>query len=265
MNILVTGGTGALGKPLVRILRGNGHRVVVLSRRPGEGADWRTGDLATGVGLAEAVTGMEAVIHAGSATTNLTRAEAIDVEGTRRLLEVAAEAGVGHLVYVSIVGMEGIPYPYYGAKLKTERRVKDGPIPWTILRATQFHNLMEVFLTPLSKLPGLLTLPRGWQFQPCATDDVAARLATVVTEAPAGLLPDFGGPEVLRFDDIALAWTRARGQKRRIVHVPIPMAFSRDFAAGKLLAPAHRDGTITFSQYLEKRYPQERSGAGRET
>lgn len=260
MNILVTGGTGALGRPLVEVLREQGHRVVVLSRRSGEGGDWRTGDLATGAGLDKAVAGVEAIIHAGSATTNLTQAQAVDVEGTGRLLRAAKAAGVSHLVFVSIVGMEGIPYPYYSSKLKAEEAVKEGPIPWTILRATQFHNLMQVFLTPLAKLPGLFTLPRGWKFQPVDTRDVAGRLAGIVTQEPAGVLPDFGGPEILAFDDIALAWAAARGQRRRIVHVPIPMAFSRHFAEGRLLTPDHRDGIITFREYLASRYPPPKAG-----
>jgi len=255
LTVLVTGGTGALGRQVVKQLRAAGSRALVLSRRAGEGDDWRRGDLATGEGLAEAVAGVDVVIHAGSATTQVSRMEAIDVAGTRRLLEAGQAAGVCHLVYVSIVGMEGIPYPYYRAKLQAEAIVKEGVVPWTILRATQFHTLMEVFLGPMAMIPGLLTLPRGWQFQPVDTADVARRLVAVAGAEPAGVLPDFGGPEVRRFDDLARSWLRVKAMNRRIVQVPVPLKFSRDFAAGRLLAPDHRDGSVTFEQYLERRYP----------
>lgn len=257
-KVLVTGGTGALGRQVVKLLRDAGHRAVVMSRSPGEGEDWRQADLATGAGLEAAVHGMDAVIHAGSATTpgaQALRGRATDVEGTRLLVGASHAAGVGHFVHVSIVGMDGIPYPYYELKLAAERIVKAAPLPWTILRATQFHTLMEVFLAPMARLPGLLTLPGGWQFQPVDTRDVAARLVGVVEAEPAGLLPDFGGPEVLQFDDIAMAWAAARGMKRRVVHVPMPMKFSAHFAAGRLLSPDHREGTVTFGQYLARRYP----------
>lgn len=159
MNVLVTGGTGVVGSHVVRALGENGHRAVVFSRQEGNGPEWRRGNLATGEGLAEAVAGMDAIVHAGSATTDLTRQRATDVEGTRRLLTAARAAGVGHLVYISIVGMEGVAYPYYRSKLAAEAIVKEDLVPWTILRATQFHTLMEVFLGFFARVPGLMPVP----------------------------------------------------------------------------------------------------------
>src|SRR5258706_4017876 len=120
MNVLVTGGTGALGRDLVVALRSADHRTRVMSRRPGTGADWAQGDLATGKGLDAAVADMEAVVHAGSAAAQPSRLRATDVHGTRPMLEAANRANVKHFVYVSIVGMEGIGYPYYLAKLAAE-------------------------------------------------------------------------------------------------------------------------------------------------
>ena len=129
MNVLVTGGTGALGRDLVVALRSAGHRVRVMSRRPGTGADWAQGNLATGKGLDAAVADMEAVVHAGTAAAQPWRLRATDVHGTRRLLEAAKRAHVKHLVYVSIVGMEGIAYPYYRAKLAAEAIVAEDIVP----------------------------------------------------------------------------------------------------------------------------------------
>jgi uncharacterized protein YbjT (DUF2867 family) len=254
MNVLVTGGTGALGRDVVTALRARGHRAVVLSRRAGEGADWRQGDLATGAGIAAAVAGQDAVVHAGSATVQPWKYRSTDVDGTRRLLQLAVEAGVKHVVYVSIVGMEGVAYPYYRYKLAAEAEMRQDVLPWSILRATQFHTLLELFLGLMSKLPGLMTVPYSWQFQPVDTADVAARLVEAVEDGPGGLLPDFGGPEVSDFRSIAESWRRARRLRRRLVNLPLPFKASRQFAAGRLLCPEHADGKVTWEQYLARKY-----------
>jgi uncharacterized protein YbjT (DUF2867 family) len=255
MNVLVTGGTGVVGSQVVRALREKGHRAVVFSRRDGFGRDWRPGDLATGEGLPEAVAGMEAIVHAGSAAAELTKVKATDVKGTRRLLEAARDAGVGHLVYISIVGMEGVAYPYYRAKLAAEAIVKEEAVPWTILRATQFHTLMEFFLGVFARVPGVHPVPYRWQFQPVDASEVGARLAELAVGPPAGLPPDFGGPEIRDFKSLAESWRRARGIRKPMLNLPLPFEASRQFAAGRLLCPDHRDGTITFEQYLERKYP----------
>jgi uncharacterized protein YbjT (DUF2867 family) len=254
VEVLVTGGTGAVGRQVVKALRAEGHRAIVFSRRPGDGPDWRQGDLATGAGVVEAVEGVHAIVHAGSATTQPRRYRQTDVRGTERLLEAAAAAGVGHLVYVSIVGMEGVRYPYYRHKLAAETIVRRGLVPWSILRATQFHTLLEVFLGTFSKAPGVVFVPFAWKLQPVDTRDVAGRLVDVASTQPAGLLPDFGGPEVRDFRSLAESWLRARRSRRRLVNLPLPFQFSRKVAEGALLCPNHTDGKISWEQYLERRY-----------
>ena len=253
-SVLVTGGTGMLGRDVVKQLREAGHRARMFSRQPGTREDWAQGDLATGTGLERALDGMDAVIHAGSAAREPWKTRATDVEGTRKLLTAAANANIKHVVYISIVGMEGVAYPYYRDKLAAEKIIREDIAPWSILRATQFHTLMEFFLSMFSRTPFFATIPSGWQFQPVDTRDVAARLVQVVTGEPAGMLPDFGGPEVRRFRSLAASWLEARHMKKRIVNLPVPFRFGRQFAAGRLLCPQHKDGTITFEQYLTRRY-----------
>jgi uncharacterized protein YbjT (DUF2867 family) len=255
MHVLVTGGTGALGRQVTRRLLESGHRARILSRRPADGDDWVQGDLVTGAGLELAVKDIDAIIHAGSATTSPRKYHATDVLGTRRLLAMAREAGVKHAVYISIVGMEGVAYPYYTSKLAAEQVMRENIVPWSILRATQFHSLMELFLDGMSKLPRIATVPFKWQFQPVDTTDVATKLVEVATGKPAGMLPDFGGPEVRDFKSLAVSWLKIRKPGKRLVNVWLPFQFSRQFAAGRLLCPEHRDGTITFEQYLARRYP----------
>src|SRR5712691_1551364 len=244
MNVLVTGGTGALGRDLVVALRSAGHRTRVMSRRPGTGADWAQGDLATGKGLDAAVADMEAVVHAASAAAQPWRLRATDVHGTRRMLEAAKRAHLKHFVYVSIVGMEGIAYPYYRAKLAGEAIVAEDIVPWSILRATQFHTLMEIFLGAFSRLPRLCAVPFAWQFQPVDTRDVAARLVDVVA----------GGPEVRTFKSLAESWLKARQLTKRLINMPMPIRFSRQVAEGRLLSPDHMEGKTTFEQYLVRKY-----------
>jgi uncharacterized protein YbjT (DUF2867 family) len=255
LGILVTGGTGHLGRPLVTTLRAAGHRARILSRHPRGHVDPVEGDLTTGAGLDRAVRGMDAIIHAATAGANPARSHATDVAGTRRLLKAAHAAGVKHLVFVSIVGLEGASgYPYYRTKLAAEAMVRQDIVPWSILRTTQFHTLIDSLLHRFSTLPMLATVPFAWRFQPVDTRDVAARLLEAVTAEPRGMLTDFGGPEVRAFDDLARAWLAARNSRRRLVDLPLPFKFSRQFAAGALLCPDHQDGEITFEQYLAQRY-----------
>jgi uncharacterized protein YbjT (DUF2867 family) len=232
MNVLVTGGTGTLGRHVVRLLRNSGHRARILSRNPRGHVDAVQGDLTTGAGLIKALSGMDAIIHAASATTQLTKLRATDVVGTRRLLAMAREEGVKHVVFVSIVGMEGVGYPYYKTKLAAEAVVQENIVPWSILRATQFHSLMETFLGVFSKPPMLATVPFAWQFQPVDPSEVR----------------DFKG--------IAESWLKARKLNKRLINLPLPLKFSRQFAEGHLLCPDHRDGKITFEQYLADKYPE---------
>jgi uncharacterized protein YbjT (DUF2867 family) len=256
MNVLVTGGTGTLGRHVVRLLRNSGHRARILSRNPRGHVDAVQGDLVSGAGLIKALSGMDAIIHAASATTQPTRLRATDVLGTRRLLAMGREEHVRHVVFVSIVGIEGVAYRYYRAKLAAEAVVEENIIPWSILRSTQFHSLMETFLGVFSKPPMLATVPFAWQFQPVDPTEVAARLVEVVKQEPAGRLPDYGGPEVRDFKGIAESWLKARKLSKRLINLPLPLKFSRQFAEGRLLCPDHRDGKITFEQYLAERYPE---------
>jgi len=254
VNVLVTGGTGALGREVVNELRSSGHRARVFSRKAGTGGDWVQGDLASGRGLDRAVDGMDAVIHAASATAQPWRLRAVDVHGTRRLLEAAKRAHVKHIIFISIVGIEGVAYPYYRYKVAAERVVKEGILPWSVLRATQFHTLMEVFLRAFARLPRIAAVPFEWQFQPVDTRDVAARLVQITTGEPAGMLPDFGGPEIRTFKSLAESWLKALKLDKRLINLSLPLRFSRQFADGKLLCPDHKNGTITFEQYLMRKY-----------
>ena len=254
MNVLVTGGTGTLGREVVMLLRQSGHRARILSREPRGHVDAVRGDLKTGAGLTKALAGMDAIVHAASATRDPMAGRATDVRGTRRLLERARDANIGHVVYISIVGIDGVPYPYYRTKVAAETVVREDMVPWSILRATQFHGFMELMLRAFARLPGVIALPLAWKFQPVESREVAQRVVDVVLGKPAGMLPDFGGPEVRDFKTIAESWLAARNDARRLMNLWLPFKASRQVADGQLTCPEHKDGLVTFDQYLAERY-----------
>jgi uncharacterized protein YbjT (DUF2867 family) len=254
MNVLVTGGTGTLGRHVVMRLRRQGHRARIFSRHPRGHVDAVQGDLKTGLNLGRAMLGVDAIVHAATEVRQSLRSRG-DVKGTRRLIKAAKQAKIKHLVYISIVGIDGVAYPYYRTKLAVEAMVKQGEVPWSILRATQFHDLMEIFLRMYSRIPGMTMIPFAWQFQPVDAREVAAKLVEVVLGEPAGMLEDFGGPEIRDFKSIAGSWLTARKENRRLVNLPMPFKFSRQWADGALTTPEHRSGKITFDQHLAETYP----------
>ena len=254
MNVLVTGGTGTLGRDVVMLLRQSGHRARILSRNPRGHVDAVQGDVRTGAGLTRALAGMDAIVHAASATREPMALRATDVRGTRRLLELARDVNIGHFVYISIVGIEGVAYPYYRIKMAAETLVREDRVPWSILRATHFHSFMELTLGALARLPGVVTVPFSWQFQPVESKEVARRVVDVVLDKPAAMLPDFGGPQVRDFKSIAESWLAARKERRRLMNLWLPFKASRQVAEGRLTCPEHKDGLVTFDQYLAEKY-----------
>src|SRR5580692_950372 len=152
-TIAVIGGSGTLGAPLVATLRSRGHDVRALSRRSAEFPV----DLTTGSGLDAALNGCGVVVDASN-NSSARGAGAVLVEGSRRLLEAAGSAGVGHLVCISIVGCERAPMGYYKIKTEQERLVSEGAVPWSIVRATQFHELIAWAFGAAARF-GVLPLP----------------------------------------------------------------------------------------------------------
>ena len=247
-EVLVTGGTGVLGTALVPALRAAGHGVRVLSRTPGEGRV--AGDLRTGTGLAEAVAGVDTVVHAASSPRRDTWV--VDVAGTRRLAVAAREAGVGHLVYVSIPGVDKAPYPYYRVKYAAEQVIAAAGVPSTVLRATQFHPFVAALLAVAQKA-FVLPVGAGWRVQPVDVDDVAAHLVERVGAGPAGGVVEFGGPEVRDAADLARAWLAARGAGGRVVELPVPGGFSKAVRQGALLpSPDAARGSVTWETWLAR-------------
>src|SRR5262245_25726199 len=205
--ILVTGGTGTLGRHVVPLLQQAGCEVRVLSRHPHEAADgveFVTGDLLKDEGIEAAVDGAGVIVHLAGGRKD-------DDKATSNLVRAASHAGATpHLVYISVVGADRVPvvtgidrmmFSYFAYKLAAERVVADSGLPWTTLRATQFHDLMLVVTRGLAKLP-LVPVPTGVRFQPVDSGEVAARLVELALGSPAGLVPDFAGPRVYKVSEL---------------------------------------------------------------
>jgi uncharacterized protein YbjT (DUF2867 family) len=252
-RILVTGGSGNLGRRVVARLRGAGQSVRVMSRNPHavEGIELATGDLSTGIGVDAALAGVEVVVHlAGTAKGDGTKA--------RRLVDAAAAAGVRHLVFISVVGADRVPiasamdramFGYFDEKHAAEIAITESGIPWTTLRATQFFDIALVTAAAMAKLP-LIPVPAGVAFQPIDADEVAARLVELTLGTPAGLVAEMGGPQVLDWADLVRAYLAAAGKHRLIVRVPTPGRAAAAIRAGANLARDHAVGRQTWQEFL---------------
>ncbi|HVS98947.1 MAG TPA: NAD(P)H-binding protein [Solirubrobacterales bacterium] len=247
-TVAVVGGTGTLGAPVVRALLERGARVRVLSRTAAAvpaGAEHHRVDLTSGEGLATALDGVVVVVD----TANSNRgAEETLVAGTRRLLEAGAAAGVGHHLAISIVGIDLVPVKYYRVKLAQEEAIESGPLPFSILRASQFHQLLDGALTAAARLG---VRPTGAaKLQPIDPTVVAARLADAALAGPAGRLPDIAGPKVQTLSELSRAWATARGRRRLPLRVPSLGKVGKGLAAGALCDPAAAAPGEDFAEWL---------------
>ncbi|MFD3415084.1 SDR family oxidoreductase [Streptomyces cyaneofuscatus] len=242
-TILVTGATGTLGRQVAERLRTEGADVRGLSRRSPTYAV----DLRDGKGLDAAVDGVDTIVHCASSPRGG------DDRAAGCLIEAAQRAGVPHLVYISIVGADRVPLRYYTAKRQVERMIEDSGVGATIQRTTQFHDLVLSVVSGAAKLP-VLPVPAGVSVQPVDSGEVADRLAALALGAPAGRVPDLGGPEVREFSGLAGAYLRATGRRRRVVPVRLAGKAYAGFRSGGHLSPEHAVGTVTFEEFLARRH-----------
>lgn len=232
MRILITGGTGTLGRAVVPKLAGAGHVVRVLTRNPSTEGHVR-GNLKSETGISEAVADTDAIVHLASAA-HKPNTRRVDVDGTRRLLEAAEQAGTGHLLYVSIVGADRLPTRYMRFKHDAERAVMAGGVGWSILRATPFPEFTDRVLRAASRL-GLIIVPARTPWQTADTGEVADRITAMIDQGPSRAIEDFDGPEIRPFEEFARTWLRARRMRRPILRA----VAARQCLAGPARRAAH--------------------------
>ncbi|GAB2476114.1 NAD(P)H-binding protein [Promicromonospora xylanilytica] len=256
-TILVTGGTGTLGRHVVPLLRGAGQEVRVLSRTPHAsrpGIEHVTADLSTGDGVGAAVTGVDTILHLAGSNKG-------DAAKTRTLVEAASAAGAPHLVYISVVGADRVPvtsgvdraaFGYIAEKRAAELLVERSGLPWTTLRATQFHDLVLTLVQALAKLPVAPSFS-GYRIQPVEAAEVADRLVELTLSDPAGLVPDVGGPRVYEMRDLLRTYLDAAGLRRPILSIRQPGGAARALRAGAGTAPDRAVGRRTWEEFLAER------------
>lgn len=210
---LVTGGLGGLGGDVVSALLARGDPPRILTHRadatPPAGTALVVSDLRTGDGLEAALAGVTTIIHCASNSREPDFAT--EIEGARTLTRLAA-ATSAHLLYISIIGVDRGDYPYYAAKRRAERIIEQGGAPWTILRASQFHDLVYGLLAGWDGGSGVLRVPPDMRFQSVARAEVASHLIALAGAAPAGYAPPMRGPETLTIEAMAEAYLAALGR-----------------------------------------------------
>jgi len=255
--ILVTGGTGTLGRQVVTRLRDAGHDVRVLSRhaqQPSDRIECVTGDLLQNVGIEPAVSGARVIVHCAGSQKG-------DDLATANLVKAASRAGQPHLVYVSVVGADRIPvvsgldrmmFSYFAMKRAAELVVSGSGLPWTTLRATQFYDLVLKVADSMAKMPAI-PMPKGLQFQPVDSGEVADRLVELALGNPAGLVPDMAGPRIYQGADMMRAYLAARHLSKPILSVPIPGQAAGAIKAGAAIDAARAVGHRTWEDFLADR------------
>ncbi|WP_422934716.1 SDR family oxidoreductase [Sinomonas sp. P47F7] len=253
-TILVTGGSGTLGRQVVARLRAAGQPVRVLSRhaRPAnDGVEHFAGDLASGEGVGPAMEGVATVVHCAGTQKG-------DGDKARHLVEAAKLAGVGHIVFISVVGADTIPvvsgldraaFAYFESKREAELVIESSGIPWSTLRATQFYELTLLTAQAMAKLP-VIPVPSGFRFQPVDSGEVADRLVELALGSPAGLVPDLAGPTVYTMKDLIRSYVVATGLHRLLLPMPMPGGAARAIRAGANIAADRGVGHRTWEDFL---------------
>ena len=210
MKIVIIGGTGLIGRPLVGLLRAKGHDVVAAS--PSMGID-----ALTGAGLAQALEGAAVVVDVSNAPSFEDAAAFTFFRGTTaNLLETARDAGVRHLIALSVVGTDRLQASgYFRAKLAQEQLIAAGGVPYTIVRATQFFEFLSTIADGYTQ-GGAVRLP-GIALQPVAAADVSALLAEIATATPVDGIIEVAGPERAPLAQFTASWLGARDDTRRII------------------------------------------------
>ncbi|MGN6219537.1 MAG: SDR family oxidoreductase [Microbacterium sp.] len=243
MRIAVAGGTGVVGSRVVEAVEARGDQAVVLSRGTGV-------DVITGSGLDAALEGVDAVVDTTNIDTlSASAATSFFERATGNLAAASARAGVGHLVVLSIVGIDRMPYDYYAGKVAQERAAEASSVPWTILRATQFHEFAAQMFAR-GRIGPLHVAPRA-RVQPVAAREVGRHLATLAAGAPQGRAADLAGPREERLDEMVKAYATRVGYRGWIPSVSLPGRQLKAMRDGLALpGPGATLGAQTFAQWL---------------
>ena len=254
VRVAVAGGTGLVGRHVVAALRAAGQEPVVLARSVGV-------DLSSGAGLDEALAGVQVVVDVSGVTTTSRRTSVgFFTASTRQLLAAGERAGVRHHVALSIVGIDRVDLGYYAGKRAQEELVLTGPVPGTVLRATQFHEFAGQVL---ARSRGPVAVVPRMRVQPVAACEVADALAALALAGPVGRAPELAGPQEHELVDLARQLLRVRHSRRTVLPVRLPGRVGRQMAQGALLptGPGPR-GSLSFAGWLAEQQHEDEAAGG---
>ncbi|MCF6404861.1 NAD(P)H-binding protein [Chitinophaga filiformis] len=253
-NILITGGTGTLGKQIAQQLIGKKYAPVILTSRENavveEGAIAAFGNLALGTGLQEAAANADVIIHCASNPRNSAE---VDIQGTEHLLASIPSDRSPHIIYISICGVDQSSYVYYQNKYATEKLIEKSRFPYTIIRITQFHDfiLHRILVPGSNERESVIELPDNMSFQPIDIRDAAAYIVKCVEDKPERTCVTLGGPEIFSIRELANTYLTRAGKKYAIRDTAVQNDFYNIFRSGINLTPENRAGTITWAKFLQ--------------
>ncbi|CAN5214456.1 NAD(P)H-binding protein [soil metagenome] len=262
-KVLVIGGSGVLGSAVVKELRekqvnyltGSRHQIktdAYSTVNQATDIPWQPVDLITGEGLQASLAGVDTVLHLASGQGKIGH-EPFEIAITRNLLKAVKQSNVRHLIHISIVGVDKIPYAYYKAKLDTEALIRDSQVPYTILRATQFHDFVDFNLSKLLSLP-IGFVPKKLRLQPIHLDAVVQKLYQLAQAGSQNTILNLGGPQVYEVGTLARIWMQYRRMSKPILPIPIVGSLMHAIAQGNATCPEKAIGSKTWEDYLAKRY-----------
>ena len=250
-RILVTGGTGLLGSKVVSHLLAQHQKVAILTTKSNpktpEGVEVFPGDLISGDGLASAAGNAQTIIHCASNPRDF---DETDIKGTTNLLNSITNPTT-HFVYISIAGVDKSTYPYYVAKRAVEKMIQTSCLPYTILRTTQFHPfILSLIRTILDSSDEIAQIPDRIHFQSVELAEVADQLCRISQSPPTGLLPEFGGPEILSFENMVDSYLKKINSPRQWQLSPVAGPRWDLFRSGVNLIPNKSFGKIRWTEFL---------------
>ena len=250
-NVLVTGGTGLLGKEVVDQLLALNYDVTVLTSKKNTsvpaGVKLVKGDMASDSGLAEATRDADVVIHCAS---NPKDTQSVDIKGTCNLLDAIDKDKTLHFIYISIINVDKSDYAYYQTKIKVERMIAGSGIPFSVLRTTQFHNYVLSMLKTFDKKNGAIIVPDGMHFQSIEVKEAAALLVDLAQKEPVGLLRGVGGPELLKFEEMAKTYLKVLGRNDELKIKSIQDEEYDRYRSENNIWPTNSYGHVTWEAFL---------------
>jgi uncharacterized protein YbjT (DUF2867 family) len=255
MDILITGGTGTLGREIIKQLNYPGQQIAVITTQedPGlpKGINIVKGDLSDRQSIRDAVNNADIVIHSASNPLN---AQVVDVDGTRNLVASINKKKLKHFIYISIAGIDKSDFPYYKVKYNVEQLIAAANVPYTILRATQFyefvlHRMIKPYDTGKS-----LTIPAGLKFQAIDISEVAGRVTGLMESAPKNETITIAGPAVQTIEEMAQAYLDTLNRKDELKTEQLPGERFDMLRSGINLCPENAFGTKTWKQFLNKHF-----------